>query len=448
MPEELGGASAIVDPPHEIAPATSSFLDQMVDGMAQKELTRVEPGERPPPEPVETDDLDPSKETPPPKVEAKAESPPEDDELGIGKLIPKKKVPAAPPAEAPKADATKPAAPLKSPTDELKLPKGMSIPAWFRKLYDPAKRELDELKPKYDALEREVSTLKTRTASPEVEAKWKADLDNQTKRAEQAEENLRIVGYEKSPDFDRDHIKPLEKAWTNAFEQLVDQDIEVNGLAKKTSIEDVQAVVAIANPLQASRKARELFGDDAGAVLAARDRIREMEAKRDEALSTWKNKGTEHTQAKAREQDELQTMGQSVYDGRLKSYGEKYPEIWAPTDEKELAAQASLKPIIEVALFGRGVPRFNTTKEAFEFFAKSKADLAARAMATPVLLIRNATLEAKIAGLEEKLKGYEVSDPDVGNKGEGEGRKAPRREPNGGGGMAAAMAMIDSAPGQ
>lgn len=443
MSEELGGASAIVDPPHEIAP--SSFLDQMVDGMSQKELTRVEPGERPPPEQAEADDLDPSKETPAPKVEAKAEPPVEDDELGIGKLIPKKKAPpVVAPVAAPKADA----APLKSPTDELKLPKGMSIPAWFRKLYDPAKRELDELKPKYEAMEKEVSTLKTRSAAPEVEAKWKADLENQTKRAEQAEENLRIVGYEKSPDFDREHIKPLEKAWTNAFEQLVDQEIEVAGVPKKTSIEDVQAVVAIANPLQASRKARELFGDDAGAVLAARERIRDMEVKRDEALSTWKSKGTEHTQAKAREQEELQATGQSVYDGRLKSYSEKYPEIWAPTDEKELAGQASLKPIIDVALFGRGVPKFNTTKEAFEFWGKAKADLAARAMATPVLLIRNASLEAKIAGLEEKLKGYEVSDPDVGNKGEGEGRKAPRRESSGGGGMAAAMAMIDSAPGQ
>jgi hypothetical protein len=123
--------------------------------------------------------------------------------------------------------------------------------------------------------------------------------------------------------------------------------VDVDGVPRKTTVDDVQTVVGIANTIQANKKARELFGPDAApAVLEARARLRGMESKKQEALETWRNKGTEYQQAKARENEELQAQGQSVYDNRFKSYAEKYPEIWAPTDEKEKAGMDAVKATI------------------------------------------------------------------------------------------------------
>jgi hypothetical protein len=443
MPEEIEGASAVADPSREIQQPDHSFLDKMIGDMETKELTRVEPGEKPTaPEVEETD----TSETPEPEKKVEAKAPPaeeETDDLGIAKLIPKKKVPATPPPTA-KTDATK--APVKTAAEEkLSWDKA---PHRLREAFQTTKTKLEQTEAQLAERDAKIKALEARPASPELEAKWKADLENERKGREAAEENLRIVGYEKSPDFEREHIQPLIKAWNDTMEELVDQEVDVDGVPRKTTVDDVQTVVGIANTIQANKKARELFGPDAApAVLEARSRLRGMEAKKQEALETWRNKGTEHQQAKARETEELQAVGQSVFDSRYKSYAEKYPEIWSPTDEKEKAGMDAVKVLTDVALFGKGVPKFNTNKEAFEFWGKSKADVAARAAATPVLLIRNAALQEKIAGLEEKLKGYEISDPEVGNKGDGEGRRAPRKESNGGGGFAAAMAAIENAPG-
>lgn len=445
MLDDNEGASGVADPSRETTTPDPSFLDSMVDSMATTESTKIQPGETPPVSKTETA---PAEEAPnstttesTEKPAAKVETPEEPDELGISKFLPKKK-PVTPPSTPAKQDAkqAKVAADDKITWDKA--------PQRLREAFQTAKSKADELESKVSALTKEKEEWSKKSAPPELEAKWKSEVENERKRAEAAEENLRIVSYEKSPEFEREHIKPLEKAWHDSLQELVDQDIEVDGVPRKTTSDDVQAVVGISNTIQATRKARELFGPDAvQAVLEARTKIRGLIAKRDEAVTTWRTKGTEHQQLKAREQEELQTAGQQVFDNRYKSYVERFPEIWAPTDPKEKEAMDAVKPIIDVALFGRGVPKFDTTKQAYDFWGKAKADVAARVAALPVVLMRNATLAAQVEELQSKLKGYDTSEPTVGNKGEGEGRKAPRSKDSGeSGGLASMLAQIDAAP--
>jgi len=443
MPDEIEGASAVASPSRENQTPEPSFLDSMVDNMSTTESTRIQPGETPP---VSTSD--PVEEapnaTPPEAVEkpvSKTEVAEEPDELGISKLIPKKK-PTPPPVAPSKPDAKQAKASAEEKITWQKAPDKL------REAFYTAKSKADELESKVAALTKEKEEWSKKSAPPELEAKWKSEVENERKRAESAEENLRIVSYEKSPEFEREHIKPLEKAWTDSLQELVDQDIEVDGIPRKTTSDDVQTVVGIANTIQATRKARELFGPDAvQAVLEARTKIRGLIAKRDEAVSTWRTKGTEHQQSKARENEELEALGKSVYENRYNAYAKEYPEIWAPTDPKEKEAMDAVKPIVDVALFGRGVPKFDTTKQAYDFWGKAKADVAARVAALPVVLMRNATLAAQVEELQSKLKGYDTSEPTVGNKGEGEGRKAPRGKESGeSGGLASMLAQIDAAP--
>ena len=448
MPEEIEGASAVVDPSHEPTADTSSLLDSMVDSMAEKSVTADSLPSAKETAPAESDDLDPTKETATPaaKEAAKEEPAVEDDELGIKGLI--KKKPAATPEKATdKPAGEKPATAVKSPTDELKIPKGIAPPKWFRGIYDTTKAEAEKYKAEAEQLRKEKEDLAKRPASPELESKWKADLENERKGREAAEENLRIVGYEKSPEFERDHLKPLESAWKSTLEELVDQEIEVSGMPKKTSVEDVQAVVAIDNKIQAGRKARELFGDDAPAVLAARENIRNLTAKRDEALETWRTKGTEHQQQKAAEQQELLGNATRTFSERVATYSKQYPDIWEPKTDEEKSGKAAADKLIDMAFKGEGLPKFDKESDRWQFHAKLKADIAARAQATPILIIRNNSLTEKVAELEAKLKAYDRSEPTVGNKGEGEGRKAPKRE-SANGSLESLLSSIDAMPGQ
>ena len=439
MPENIEGASAVADPSRENVTPDPSFLDSMVDNMAANEATKIQPGETPAPK---TEAPEPVVEETP-KAEAKAETKTEPetepDDFGLSKLIPKKK-PAETPVTPPKQDPKQVKA---AADDKISWEKA---PQKLREAFQTAKTRAEELEAKVAALTKEKEELAKKPAPPELEARWKADLENEKKRAEAAEENLRIVGYEKSPDFTNEHIKPLEKAWNDALESFVDQEIEVQGVPKKIAAEDIQSVVAIDNQLQAARKARELFGEDAAPILQARDRIRTLQAKRDEALETWQTKGTEYQQRQAQEQNELRSNAVQTFKDTISGYETRLPEILKPENDAEKTAKEAAEKLIRMAFLEEGVPTFQNKAEGVKFAAKIKADICARALAAPVMIIRNNALKEQVAELQAKLKGYETSEPTVGNKGDGEGRKAPRKESAESGGLAGMLAAIDAAP--
>ena len=378
----------------------------------------------------DTDDLDPSKDSPKETTKPvatatdKREVPGEEDEDGLKQFVKKPK-----PVEPPKDEEAK-----KSPTDALTLPKGTSPPKWFRGIYDSTKAEAEKARQEAEALRKEVADLKLRPASPEAETKWKTELESIRKEKADLEENLRITSYEKSPDFDREHIKPLEKAWNDTLEELADQEIEVDGSPKKTTTEDVQAVVMTSNRMQAAQKAHLLFGTTgAAAVMQAREQIRNLQAKRDEALETWRTKGSEFQKRTAEENNQVTAIAYDTFDKRLAKYQESYPEIFTlkEKDDEERKAFDIGEKFNQIAFKGAipklkldGTPK--TRAEIVREVSDYQGHVAARSRQFGVMVLRNNALNTQVEELTAKLKRYETSEPTVGGKGEGEGHKAPK----------------------
>ena len=216
--------------------------------MAQTEPEAKAPTPDPEPDPKTEPAPEPAK--PDPVKEPSAE----DDPLGLSKF--KKK-----PDEPKKAEPAK--------QEPSKKPEAQQTPKELRAAYEKLKGEVEAERQAKAALQTKLDEALNRPVPEELEKKWKGDLDAASKRASELEESLKLTNFEKSPTYTKEFIEPLTNAWEQAHEELVDQEVTVNGETRKTTPEDLHAVVASPTLIQASRKARELFGDDAGAAMSA-----------------------------------------------------------------------------------------------------------------------------------------------------------------------------------
>lgn len=347
-------------------------------------------------------------------------------------------------AQANGGDAAEPVAPSPEP---IKAPD--VAPAGTVKQPEPVKPVVTppapEPKPKKEGIEsvrealerqtnktRELETSLTATAKEKADAftklaeleakaaKYEKDIDENYKprvaRLEQAEkeiqrtqEILKIKAYQETDEFHSQFVKPLADANAEVSEILADLVVpDGEGNYRAATQADFDAVLAAPNANMAQEVAEAKFGKMAISVMMQRQKIKSLKRSRDEHLKNAQLRAEEyekHTHAQAAQQ--RQFFHEKLMQATQAAIAADTDTFTLPEGDAELlAAKTEGEQLADRLL--NGDPSLTPDQFVGEI-AKGRKNI----IAAPVLSKKLAAAKAKIASLEEQLKAYQKSEPDV-----------------------------------
>lgn len=271
---------------------------------------------------------------------------------------------------------------------------------------DAAEKRASELEAKHKAAEERLARLEA------AEAKAQAA----EKRMAEVEDRLRLTNYERSEEYTTKYHAPFVEAYQRGREKAAGLEVTLpSGELRAATPEDFDAIMGIQNDKQASRAAKEMFGDEAPIILHHRERVLEANATRQKAIEDAKKNGS------AREQEQqAQTKAQreavaAAFEKEVKAVSSRhewYKEVEG--DDEWNKAISKGKEISNKAF----VERKGTPEE----IAKLDAAIYARSLAYSPLKLRVKRLTAKVAELEKSLSEFEETKPGKDTGGNGEGK--------------------------
>jgi hypothetical protein len=244
-------------------------------------------------------------------------------------LPPKKETPAAPakPGEkaAPATTTTKPEggktmATRKDPIAEqrTRIEQQNTTIATTTKERDELRREVDRLRQSGDttALMASIQELK--------------------KKNEQLTGEISARDFSKSPDFQTKYEKPFNDAANHGkkiIESLQVTDGEGNARAADWK-KDFAPIFSLPRPAARAR-AKEMFGEDAGDVMAQYDKLHELQESKEQALTEWQTGATERDQKQRAETLVRQQNISQAFELVTKNFMESDPEFQEKPDDAE-----------------------------------------------------------------------------------------------------------------
>lgn len=336
----------------------------------------------------------------------------------------------APPVDPPKTPDAAPVASVKQPEPV----KPAATPA-----QEPAKPKKEGIESVREALERqtqkakELETSLTATTQQKADAfaklaeleakaaKYEQDIEKEYKprvaRLEQAEkkllereELLKVKAYQETEEFHNQFVKPLSDARTEVNELLTELIVQnEDGSSRIATQEDFNEILSAASINQAAEIAQKKFGPMvAQSVVNFRQRIRSLERNRVEAVKNAALRAEEYekrTQAQyAQNRQELHDKLMAATRNLIASETDTFA---VPEGDAELQAALTEGQQLADRLLN-GDPSLSPDQYVAEI-AKGRKNI----MAAPLLTKKLAQANAKIMSLEEQLKAYQKSEPDV-----------------------------------
>lgn len=315
------------------------------------------------------------------------------------------------PAKVEKPAAPPPKAPEKKP--EPTPPKKDEIPQKTPELRAAYERVRDEA----ETLRRELTQAKAEGASKKELEAIKKDFDATKKERDDLASELRYANYEKSPEYKDTYVKPLHKAFQEAYESMTELEVDQDGATRKATEEDFNSILNL--PLgQAVKQAKSLFGDAATVVLQHRQKVLDAEHARKDAITNWKTKAEERDRTVSEQQQQILSSTRTRFSTYQETMAKKYPDLYSPS-----APDAEGKPTDPEgdALLEKGdalVKKawgLSEEKLTHEQLVDVQAELSLRARSFGRLKLQNNRLTAKIKELEEQLAAYAKSEPGTGD---------------------------------
>lgn len=353
----------------------------------------------------------------------------------VSKNAPQPTAEALPPPEPSKPAATPPAAngtPPKAPEAKVEPPKPAKEP-----LKSDKEENLANLRKKLEAREAEFSTLQnslTATTKEKADALQKiADAEAKVhKLAEEIEKDykpraerlkvveqelqkreevLKIKAYQETAEFHERYVKPLADAQGEVHELL--SELVVNngdGTGRPATIDDFNEILGARSLNDAHAIASNKFGPVAPTLVNFRTRIRGLERTRSEASKKAGEMALEYEQRRQSEvlQQQQQFKG-SVYAEAERLLRETFQVDENDPEEKEALAAAQQ--------FADQL--WNSDNETVEQVVKKAAKARKNNIEAPVLRKRLDRLTKRNAELEEQLKQYQKSEPELKPRGGG-----------------------------
>ncbi len=320
-------------------------------------------------------------------------------------------------------DAPKPDLPRKSEIETAEVPDDQPEPPdpkakTGEKKVNPWKL-VDEHKTARARLETELVELKKLVPNEAARKKEVAELEAYRKRAQELEDEIRFVNYEKSPEFQEKYQKPYKEAWTKAMNELRELTIEDHGTERQVSPNDLLKLVNA--PLgQAREMAEAMFGDFANDVMVHRKEIKNLFDKQSSALEEARTKGAERERTMLESYQNMTQTMQKTVSGHWQKAQEaaladanigKYLKPIEGNEEHNTRLTKAQELIDQAFKENPLDPRL--TEEQREAIVKRHAALRNRAIAYGPLMNENKTLQARVSELEEKLKQYQGSTPET-----------------------------------
>ncbi len=279
---------------------------------------------------------------------------------------------------------------------------------------------VDEHKTARAKLETELVELKKLVPNEAARKKEVAELEQYRKRAQELEDEIRFVNYEKSPEFQDKYQKPYKEAWTKAMNELRELTIEQeDGTHRQVSPNDLLRLVNA--PLgQAREMAETMFGAFANDVMVHRKEIKNLFDKQSSALEEARTKGAERERTMLESYQNMTQTMQKTVSGHWQKAQEaaladanigKYLKPIEGNEEHNTRLTKAQELIDQAFKENPLDPRL--TEEQREAIVKRHAALRNRAIAYGPLMNENKTLQARVSELEEKLKQYQGSTPET-----------------------------------
>lgn len=265
----------------------------------------------------------------------------------------------------------------------------------------------------------------TRKEAAEYKAKL-ADLEARYKAAEAAEvrakelegkvthldEQLRVTNYLQHPEFHERYVKPVADA-VNAANELIQQlTVEDTNGHRQATADDFAAVLRAPNLQEATRRAKERFGDDPtiiSAIIGQRTTVMAAERARSEAMKNAAKASVDWMEQRTVSEAKQRTEALTQFNRVANELGQKYASVYLPDDKDPEAVAARKAGEAAAAPFVLGTDQPLPPDQYHAGLAK----VYHRAAAFPLMELKYRRLEAEHAALKAKLTEYEQSTPDV-----------------------------------
>lgn len=342
---------------------------------------------------------------------------------------PKPKAPEAPKQpEKPKVEAPKVEAPKEpeKPVDDDPEPK--TIPD-LRKGYNAKKKEIrDTWKPKVEALEHEIATLKATSGNGHSEElkSLSEKVQAYEKQIQDLQGTIKFVDYRKSDEFKKKYEAPYNEAWASAIGELDELTVKVRTGTdelgeptygeRKASPNDLLTLSNL--PLGEARKlAKEMFGDNADDMMAHRRKIRELSDAQNKALSEAQKSAEEAAKTRDTQSQEMSKQTVQLWTQANKTLAEKYPKWFGPVEGDEEGNTLLQKGFATADRLFAPTPQTapKTPQEAVALHALIRNKVANHDR----LAMQVKKLTKELEDVRTELKGYQESEPSgrAGNPG-------------------------------
>lgn len=346
------------------------------------------------------------------------------------------KAAAAKPPEKPTPPAPKPGDPAEVPEPVLEDDPTPPAPAKpgeapkARKPSDFLREELQKQKARAEAYEKEITALKAPKEDPE-KLQLTEKLTAAEKRAQEREDELRYVNYERSEEYQTKYFKPYVEAFNTARHKITSLDVvertqpftdpttgevtaRVVQKGRPATAEDFDAIALTPSDREARNLAKQLFGEDYTIAMAQREKVHELNASRETALVEQRTKGAEREkqqlEARTRTQAENMKRNAELWTSANKEFAEKHPDWFTDVEGDDVANQMLAKDIKTTdSLFG------DVSQLPPEKVVRMHSEMRNRAAAAGKLAHLLTKTKARLAEVEAKLKGYEGSEPKDGD---------------------------------
>ena len=382
-------------PSPEVAESSEAGLLDGIDNIGAPETPAVtpEPAPTPSPEPTPTP-------TPAPATVAEKPKLPFDDDFPAPVEKPK-----------PQPQAAKKAVEI---PEEQKSARGGTLKE-FRENYETTKKERDELASKLKALEtaREEGTrAEIKKATEEYEKKVSA-LEA---KYNEVETRLKFTDYTRSTEYKDKFEKPLQSAWQEAIADISGATIELeDGSERQASHQDIQALLHLP-AIAAAKRATELFGAAAPAVLQHRNSILSIMKARDGAVREYQEKGAEREREMSAKASQQMERVYGVFNETIRNYESADAGLYGrPEDPDAQKFWDAGDRLIALAVKRQGLDSSLPEEEQSAVLTKAQAAVAARARAFGPLRHRVMKLESELEELRGKHAKLSKSEPGQGS---------------------------------
>lgn len=349
-------------------------------------------------------DLDetPAPEPPPtPEPTPTPTGTPKDPETG--KFVPKTVEPTTPPKPEP--------APTKTQGAEFEPPqvaKPSELRNWAKRMggrAEQAEQERNQLKARIRELESNpAKSIDTKALTEELAAT--------KKRVDEYEGELKITRYERSAEYKTQYEKPYQNAVQNAYGEVKELLVSEPNPEDPENPRERQAVAGDFDevytlPLgQATKLAKQKFGDAAAIVLGHRKAIKDAARSAMEAIDSHKSKAAEYEQQQTAQQ-KMQEEGRArMFNDALTAIADKYKDLLGERDGDSRWNEGLSKgrQMADLAFSDR--KQLTPTQSAI-----LDAQIHARVTSFPALKAERDALKSEKAALQKEVEELRASGP-------------------------------------